>query len=235
MNNKKYKHLFFDLDRTLWDFEANARAAFLDIEQQLNLMKDIPNIDEFINRYEYHNELLWDQYRKGLVKKVHLRTERFLRTLNDFGIDNPQLAETIGDMYLEIAPTKTHLVPGAMETIQYLHHKKYKLHIITNGFKEVQFIKLKSCHLDQFFDLIVTSDDVGSQKPKPEIFAFSLNSRNARKKESLMIGDDFDVDIAGAANYGIDQVYFDISKTNTEPAFQPTYTITELSSLKEFL
>jgi putative hydrolase of the HAD superfamily len=227
----KYKFIFFDLDRTLWDFETNSIITFKDIFNKHNLHNVFPDFDAFINAYKAHNEILWAKYRLGEIKKNELRSKRFLLTLQDFGVNNQILAENIGTDYIEISPTKKELFPHSIEVLEYLH-KKYTLGIITNGFKEVQHKKLKNCKLDKYFKSVFCSEDVGHQKPRPEIFQFALSSLNAKKTESLMIGDDFNVDIIGAKNYGIDSVFFNPNKMLIDLNKE---RITEISSLKELI
>jgi putative hydrolase of the HAD superfamily len=208
---KKYKHLFFDIDRTLWDFEANSIEAFRDIIVKYKLDERGVKLEEFNASYHKHNERLWVAYRKGQLKKHVLRSKRFELVLEEFGIDDDVMAHCIGEDYITIAPTKSLLFPFVVETLEYLQQQDYQMHIITNGFDEVQFRKLKNSGLDHFFTRVVTSDTLGVQKPHPKIFEYAVNSANARKKESIMIGDDLELDIRGARNYGIDQVFFNVN------------------------
>ena len=232
MMNKKYRHIYFDLDRTLWDFEANSIEAFRDILGKRNLTNRFGSTEEFSARYKVHNEHLWDMYRKGEITKMNLRTERFILTLEDYGIKDDALAKSLGDEYIELAPYKTVLIENALEIVQYLHHK-YELYILTNGFNEVQFTKLKESGLDSFFRKMITSENARAQKPKKEIFTFALTSVNARKSESLMIGDDLEIDIMGAKNAGMDQVYFNPEGIPHEK--EVTYEIRNLIELRNFL
>ncbi|HBS87678.1 MAG: noncanonical pyrimidine nucleotidase, YjjG family [Bacteroidetes bacterium GWF2_38_335] len=229
---KKYKHLFFDLDRTLWDFEKNALELFMDIFKNRQLDKIFPDFDIFYTTYKKHNDALWELYRHGKIKKDILRYKRFSDTLEEFGFSDANLAKNIGDDYVNLSPYKNNLFPNTIETLEYLY-PKYKLYIITNGFKEVQFTKLKKSNLERFFTRVITSEDVGVQKPNPEIFHYSVSSVNAKKIECLMIGDDPEVDILGARKYGIDQVLFNTE--NKKHSEKPTYEISDLSELKNFL
>jgi len=229
----KYKHLFFDLDRTLWDFEKNSVLTFQDIFAKHDLNRVFPDFDTFLNTYKRHNEHLWTLYRDGQIQKDELRNKRFELTLDEFGVQDERLAENIGDDYVSISPTKKGLFPYTHEVLRYLKEKKYKLYIITNGFKEVQYVKLNNCDLMPYFDRIITSEEAGYTKPKPGIFAHSLSSVNALKKESLMIGDDLAADIKGAKDFGIDQVFFNPLKLDVD--IHATYEISELIQLKDIL
>lgn len=229
---KKYKHLYFDLDRTIWDLETNSYETLEDLFNKYELDRYFENADVFIKIYRGHNEKLWKLYREGKIQKVDLRNQRFNLALNDVGVDNPELAKKIGDDYINLSPTKKALFPYAHETLDYLS-QKYDLHIITNGFKEVQHTKLENTNLAQYFKKIVTSDDAGAQKPRPEIFHYALTSVNAKKEESIMIGDDMKTDIAGAKNFGIDQVFF--NSIHAEHEEQVTFEISSLEELKEIL
>ncbi|HSH50530.1 MAG TPA: YjjG family noncanonical pyrimidine nucleotidase, partial [Bacteroidales bacterium] len=176
---------------------------------------------------EKHNERLWKIYRDGKIKKSVLIFKRFALTLEEFGVKDEGLAKIIGQDYIKISPTKKRIFPGTYETLEYLKNK-YNLYIITNGFNEVQFTKLKNSKLDKYFIKIFTSENAGVQKPNAKIFEHALKSVNARKKESVMIGDDLDIDIIGAKKFGLDQVYF-----NPQEKKHSEDITHEISSLKE--
>ena len=228
----KYKHLFFDLDRTLWDFEVNSVKTLKSIFAKRNLEQIFPDFDAFIKTYKIHNEALWDLYKLRKIKKAELRDQRFLLTLQDFGIDDPVLAEHIGDDYIEISPTQTGLFPDTIEVLDYLS-SKYKLYIITNGFVEVQYKKLKYSGLDKYFDRVTTSEEAKASKPKPEIFRAALSAANAKKSESIMIGDDLANDILGAKKFGIDQIFFNPNSNQHQE--ETTHEISELKELMALL
>jgi len=231
-NNKQYKHIYFDLDRTIWDFDQNAQDTFHDIYKKYDLENIFSSYDNFYNTYVRHNEKLWKMYRDGKIEKSLLSYKRFAVTLEEFGVNDEELAKRIAVDYITISPTKKRLFPFAHETLNYLH-KKYKLYIITNGFNEVQFTKLKNSELDKYFSEVFTSEDSGAQKPNPIIFENALNSVNAIKDESIMIGDDLEADILGAKNFGLDQIFFNPNKK--EHAEEITHEIKTLKELQEIL
>lgn len=228
----QYKHIFFDLDRTLWDFETNTLETFRDIFEKYKLSEYFSNYIDFHDIYTEINQVLWQNYLDGKLKKEVLRTIRFQMTLEKNGLNNFKLAEKIGLDYITMSPLKTALFPNTIETLEYLQ-KKYQLHIITNGFNEVQFVKIKNCGLESFFASVVTSEKAGFQKPRREIFDYALKSVHAKKKESLMVGDDYEIDIAGARNAGIDQVYFNPARLPMDK--KSTYKIHDLKELQEIL
>ncbi len=226
---KKYKHLFFDLDHTLWDFARNSKETLYDAYLSFELEKLGIIWEQFIHEYWVINDALWDDYRKGRVTKLELRYNRFTFTLKHFGIDNKALAHQIADFYVEHSPQKPNVFPNTHETLNYLKNK-YKMHIITNGFEEVQFIKLEKSNLAQYFEEVITSENAGQKKPHPTIFDFALNLTGAKKEESLMIGDNLEADILGAQQFGIDQVYF-----NPEKASHQVSVTHEISDLKQLI
>ncbi|OFX25776.1 MAG: noncanonical pyrimidine nucleotidase, YjjG family [Bacteroidetes bacterium GWA2_31_9b] len=229
---KKYKHIYFDLDRTLWDFENNSKETFLEIYNHYHLETIFNSFDNFYITYSKYNDRLWKDYREGRIEKSILRTKRFTLALEEFGVTNDELAEKIGDDYISISPTKKQLFPHVHETLSYLKDK-YKLYIITNGFSEVQFVKLKNSDLDKYFTQIFTSEEAGAQKPNPIIFEHALKLSKAEKTESLMVGDDFETDILGAKNVGIDQVFFNPENVKHSENF--THEISSLKELQEIL
>lgn len=199
-----YKHLFFDLDNTLWDFSRNSHQALLQTFRFFGLHEAV--FPSFYESYVRNNDRLWEAYRNGQITKEQLSAQRFGLTFFEIGIndvDNEQFNKT----YLEYMPQQTHLCPGALEVVEKLslHHK---LHIITNGFSEVQYKKMKNSGLSKYFSGVFISEEIKAPKPSPEIFLYALKNSNARKDESLMIGDSWEVDIVGAMQVGIDQIFY---------------------------
>ena len=230
----KYKHIFFDLDHTLWYFDANAKATLQQLHIDLNLVdKGIHDFDLFYKNYLIHNEKLWERYRNGYIKQEELRIKRMWLTLLDFKIANEDLARQLSELFLQLLPTRTILFPDTKEVLQYLTDKDYQLHLITNGFELTQHGKLKSSGLSHFFKHVITSEGSNSLKPQKEIFDYALMKSGAKLEESIMIGDTIEVDIAGAIAAGMDQVH--VNYNNTVQSLKPTYTVTELKQLKEFL
>lgn len=229
---KKYKHLFFDIDRTLWDYETNAREALQDMYHKWDLNSLSIDFEVFLHEFDRYNELMWAKFQRGQIKKETLRDRRFYLTLKKLGIVNNDLARKLSVDYIELSPNKTNLYPDVIETLEYLK-AKYHLHIITNGFNEVQFRKLRNSGIERFFEKVITSDNAKSQKPNLKIFEYALTSVNAKKTESLMIGDDWNLDVMGAKAYGFDQVYF-----NPQAKFhegQATFEIKKMSELKQYM
>lgn len=230
----KYKHLFFDLDHTLWDFDANARTTLLQLHIDLKLPeKGIHDFDLFYQNYLVHNEKLWAKYRNGHIRQDELRLKRMWLSLLDFKIADEALAKQMNELFLQLLPTRTLLFPDTIEVLEYLQDRGYGLHLITNGFEETQHNKLRSSGLNRFFKVVVTSECSNSLKPQKEIFEYALNKTGARTEESLMIGDTLDVDVVGALNIGMDAVH--VNYQAAEQEVEPTYTIYHLKELKNFL
>lgn len=229
---KTYKHLFFDLDNTIWDFKANARDAFFDVFEQLGISDQIRELGNFIEVYERNNELLWAEYRKGKVKKDQMRIDRMVLTFKELGIEDPDLPHKVGTLYVQTSPKKTNLFPMVYETLDYLK-EKYKLYILTNGFAEIQLQKISNCRLESYFKKIFMAEMVGYQKPDRRFFEYAIKSIHAHKNECLIIGDDPEADIRGGWNAGIDQVFFNTGKKTS--VIQPTWEIDTFDRLMEFL
>ncbi|QHS61598.1 YjjG family noncanonical pyrimidine nucleotidase [Chitinophaga agri] len=231
----KYKHIFFDLDHTLWDFETNAYLVLEQLYHAHNLeARGVTSFKDFHSVYMVHNEKLWDRFRKGYITRNDLRNKRFRLTLLDFRIGDEKLCEALGCQFLEQLPTQTALFPHAKEVLEYLAAKNYPIHMITNGFEEVQYLKMKSSGIDHFFTHVITSESAGSLKPYREIFDYAVAKAGATAETSIMIGDTLDVDILGARNAGIDQVYFNNQVPVTGDP-KPTYVINSLHELKDIL
>ncbi len=228
--NRKYKHLFFDLDRTLWDFDTNNLKTFNNVYSTFRLNeRGIPSLDSFLEIYHPINIVLWEKYRDHIIAKETLNFSRFYNTLCEFGIHDEQLAHDMGKYYLQISPLQTTLYPQTLETLHLLK-RKYQLHIITNGFEEVQYIKIARAGLEPFFDKIITSERAGYNKPDNRIFEFALLETGAKASESIVIGDDPEADIAGARQAGMDQIWVKHPpvKETTERA---TYEVAQLKDI----
>jgi putative hydrolase of the HAD superfamily len=229
----KYKHIFFDLDHTLWDFETNSVNALKQIFADEKLQQQgVPIFENFYNRYKKINDRFWARYHNGYATKEQLRVGRFLDTLAEFGIKDAAMAERMAQSYLDLSPRQTTLFPDTIQVLSYLQGK-YKLHLITNGFAEVQWIKLELSGLRPFFEHIIISEEVGTQKPDKQIFEIAMQRANTTPDACIMIGDNFNTDIAGAKNAGIDQIYFNPKNERVrEPA---TFVINELKELMRIL
>lgn len=202
-------HVFFDLDRTLWDFERNSKQALLTLHSELGVIELIPNFYDFLNTYQRINNDLWIDYGKKKISKEALRIERFKQTLQKFNVFDLDLAERLNQGYIEISPNLTHTFPGALEVLKELKKSEYKIHIITNGFKEVQYHKIDNCGFSPYLDVILCSEDVGVNKPHPDIFHYALTKAIAKPEKSVMIGDDLHVDYHGALQAGLHAILFD--------------------------
>jgi putative hydrolase of the HAD superfamily len=227
----QYKHLFFDLDHTLWDFDANSRQTLEEMHRSLRLEeKGITDFDLFHKQYLVHNDRLWERYRNGFIKVDELRWKRMWLTLLDFKIGDQVLAREMGVLFLDLLPTRTLLFPYTLEILNYLKKKGYLLHLITNGFEKTQHQKLRYSGIDGFFTEVITSEGSNSLKPHKEIFEYAFLRTGAKKEESIMFGDSLEVDIQGAINAGIDQVY--VNHLKTEPAIRSTYMVYSLKELE---
>lgn len=230
---KNYRNIFFDLDHTLWDFERNSAESLNDLFELHKLQESgIPDKETFSSRYRHYNEIYWGLLHKGKIGRGELRWHRFRDTLADFEIKNEELVKKLSADYLEILPTKTNLFDDTLEILEYLL-PKYALHIITNGFEEVQYKKLNNAGLMKYFTSVITSEDAGTRKPEPGIFEYALQRAGAESEESLMIGDDEEVDILGALSVGMDQVLVDYNGEIHDS--KATYRIRKLSELFDLL
>lgn len=205
----KVRQLFFDLDRTLWDFETNSRFALQYLYDDLKLGDTIDHFMHFHHTYIRINADLWNQYGNGKLTKEELRDNRFKKTLEHHGIHDNDLAKKMSDGYIELSPQQTALFPGAIEMLDELKAEDYRLHIITNGFKEVQHIKLSKSGISDYFDMVLCSEEIGVTKPHREIFQEAQRITECNTEHAIMIGDDFKADIIGALNAGWTAIHFD--------------------------
>lgn len=229
----KYKIIFIDLDDTIYDFAGASRESFRETYDLLGYERFFNSFNHFMSLYEPHNLELWRLYGEGKITKTELNKERYSYPLRMVGIDNQELADTFCREALSRIPTKNKVIPGAIELLEYLY-PKYELYILSNGFKELQEHKMQTAGLKKFFKKIILSEDIGVNKPNPELFIHALQVANASTEESIMIGDMFDTDIVGAAGVEIDQIFYN-SKGLDKLPFKPTYQVRNLLKIKEIL
>ena len=229
----KYRHLFFDLDHTLWDFEKNANETLRTLHERHGFARyGTFSVEAFIRMYSDINHALWRLYQSNKITQQQLRDVRFVRTLTRLGVPEADIPATISAEFTDILPQKSAVFPYTHEVLDYLK-PKYRLHLITNGFNDIQGIKLASSNLTPYFEEIITSEHSGHLKPDPRMFRHALERTGATAAESLMIGDNLECDVLGAYNAGIDQVYFNPAKRRHFNEI--THEISCLSELKAFL
>lgn len=233
LSSRKYNCIFFDLDHTLWDFETNSRETLQELYGAYSLdARGIPSVGEFQRQFRIVNEQLWDLYDRGVIGSEVIRQERFKNILSSFQVHDEALCTSLSQDYLYACPKKGNLMPGAIEILEYLAGS-YNLTVITNGFDEIQQVKLASRNLQNYFDHIITSQKAGHRKPAREIFDFALQANGVRHHEAIMIGDNLVADIGGARNAAIDAVFFNPEKTAHSVALD--YEITMLDELRQIL
>lgn len=224
-----YKHIFFDLDHTLWDFEKNSALAF---EKVLDRNKIEVELNVFLQYYVPLNKLYWEKYRNEQVTQQELRYGRLKDTFSllNYPISNDLIA-ILSKEYIEYLPKFNYLHEGAIELLHYLK-PNYTLHIITNGFEEVQKGKIENSGLNGYFSSITNSEMAGVKKPNPKIFEYALSLANAKKEDSIMIGDCLEADIQGALDFGIDAIFFN---ENNITAPKLIKTVNQLIDIKNYL
>jgi len=231
-----YQFVFIDLDDTLWDFHANAKSTLQDLYLNLNLQNYFTDFNQFFNLYTSRNYQLWPIYGRGEITKDELQRDRFAYPFIQVGVKNKAIPLQVGNDYLQILTTKNLLIDGAIEVLEYLY-SRYSLTIISNGFEELQYKKIRNSSIEKYFNHIVLSETAKALKPDKKIFDYALKINNAKPSSTIMIGDSYDADIIGAKNAGIDQVFFNpkarIDNLNID--FSATWQINKLVQLIDIL
>ena len=224
------KHIFFDLDHTLWDFEKNSALAFEKIFEELNLEIDT---EQFISTYSPINIAYWKLYERNEIGQEALRLNRLIDTFEvlNYPITLEKI-NTISELFIQYLTSNNHLIDGTIEILDYLKDN-YKLHIITNGFSLVQEAKLQKSNLDKYFVTITNSELAGHKKPHQNIFQYALSLANASKNQSIMVGDSIEADVLGAMNFGMKAVYF--NPANEMVSHDKIIQIQKLTQLKNIL
>lgn len=230
---KHVKHIFFDLDHTLWDFERNSKETLAELYDEFELEPIIQNKERFLATYQTVNAIYWKKYRDGHIDKQTVRFGRFADTLKRLKVENSDtLGQKIGDEYVLRGPHKKYLFPHTHETLIGLQ-ERFPLHIITNGFKEVQSVKMGGTKLDQYFNLILCSEDVGVNKPNKKVFQRALEMTECDPANAVMIGDNIEADIRGAQKVGMSTILFDPKKEHT--SYSPADNHLKIHNLKDLL
>ncbi len=230
----KYKHLFFDLDHTLWDFERNSAECLADIYEVFNLKSlNVNSLDKFQQEFSIVNKHHWSLLERNIITHEELRIRRFRETLDNLGANvSEDYGLEINEYFLELLPKKAHLIEGAVEILDYLL-PRYKLHIISNGWQDIQVDKMKSSEIHHYFDAIITNEMAGTRKPDRRIFDYALEITNAILAESLMIGDNYEADVLGAMSAEMDTIFYNPENILTDQ--KPTFDIAKLVELKMIL
>lgn len=229
----KYFNLFIDLDDTLWDIHQNGKECLEEIYHDYRYEKFYPTFEDYYNVYFPNNLRLWGMYANGEIQKNELTIERFLAPVRSFGIDDAAYAKKLSDDFLDRTTRKTRLIDGTIELLEYLK-PKYKMHILSNGFREVQFKKIDNSGLRPYFDTIILSEDAGINKPHVDMFTYALKNTNSRRNQTIMIGDSWSNDIVGARNSRIAQIWFN-PEGNEAVDFEPTFVVKRLEEIRGIL
>ena len=230
---KTYQHLFFDLDHTLWDYDRNVTESLSELYQIYSLENlGITSFETFFDAFHQVNFQLWDWYNVGQIDKENLRKERFPRIFSKAGAKVDVIPADLEEDFMDRTSSKPHVFPYSKEILTYLK-KKYRIHVITNGFNESQAKKMRSSGLESFFELVVTSETTGFKKPDPRIFYYAMEELNTKSEYCLMIGDNPKSDLLGAQRAEIDQVFFNPEGKSIE--LKPTYEIRHLQELEQLL
>lgn len=230
----EYRSIFIDLDDTLWAFTENARDTFEEMYHQYRFERYFQSFDHFMELYVPKNLELWDLYGRHEISKDELNARRFSYPLLQVGVDDPALVKAYSDGFFAAIPYKRKLMPHAMEALEYLSGK-YRLYILSNGFRELQEQKMRSAGILHYFRKIVLSEDIGAHKPFPAIFNFAMSATQSEFRTSLMIGDNWKNDVAGARDVGMGQGYYCLDAEPSVLDFQPTFLLRDWKEIKKVL
>jgi len=223
------KHLFFDLDHTLWDYDRNSANTLTQLYKSFELEKlGLFPLERFIDSFHKANLKVWSFFDENSMNRHQLRNKRLELVFEDFGLEN-QIIDTFHDQYYELCSRSTHLMEGAIEILELLK-PNYELHIVTNGFDDAQYNKLEYSGLHTYFKTVITSEAAGSKKPDKEYFDFALQKAKASKENSVIIGDGLRTDVAGAIQYGLEVIWF-----NDAGKICPYPNVLEIKSLRELI
>ncbi len=227
------QHIFFDLDNTLWDHRKNAYLTLNEIFAREKVQEKYQlGFEEFHKEYFTINENLWAGIRDGKIDKQYIRDHRFYDSFLFFGIDDKELSQKFENNFLDQIIENNELVEGAFDLLEYLAQKKYRLHILSNGFEEVTYRKCELSGIKNYFATITSADEINIRKPQPEIFEYALKKADAKKENSIIIGDDWIADVEGGLAFGMDAIFFDRFNDDFDAEVK---TVKNLSDIKQYL
>lgn len=231
---KQYKDIFIDFDDTLYDTRGNAIIALAETFDYFDLGRYFDNPQDFYDSYWKTNLALWTLYNKGEIDRQYLIVERFRRPLSEGrGLENVTEAFCleVSDKFLDFCSNKPGTVRGALELVKYLKGLGCRLHICSNGFHEIQYKKLRACGLYDYFDTVILSEDAGANKPSKKFFDYAFEKTGAKVDSTLMIGDNYNADIEGAMDSGLDTILYNRWDPDFVPPRKPTYIVKELGEI----
>ena len=231
----KYKDLFVDFDDTLYDTHGNSVIALRETFEAFSLERWFPDPQTFYDAYWLANIDLWTRYSRGEITRDYLIVERFRRPLSEGrGLEITEaLCLEMSDRFLEFCATKSGVVEGAHELMDYLNGRGYRMHMTSNGFHEVQYKKLAASGLRDYFDTIILSEDAGANKPSKAFFDYALAKSGASVDTTMMIGDNLQTDIIGAHDVGLDTIL--LNRWDVPPSDIPTHTVAALREIMQIL
>lgn len=228
-----YKHLFFDLDHTLWDFDRNSAECITELYDTFRLADlGIESAAEFSRQFVAINRQLWADFDKNLIEHTYIRKHRFPLVFRAMGVDESAVHADLNVEYLKLLPRKPHLLESAKELLDHLNGR-YTMHIITNGFAEIQAVKMDSAEIAHYFTHVITSENANAKKPNPLVFQYAMEISGTNASESLMIGDNYEADILGAKGVGLDTVFY--NPQGQPVSDPPTYDIRHWKELMAIL
>lgn len=225
--------LWFDLDDTLWAMTDNSVICLRELYDRHDLGRYFRGPAEWDEIYHRINRSLWERYAAGNITRAFLRSERFAAPLREVGVDSglaARMSAGFDTEYLALLGTKTGLIPGAVDILRLLRDRGYRMGIVSNGFREVQYNKMRSSSIDSFFNDVVLSDDAGVNKPDPRFFRYAETVASTEGQLNVIIGDNPVTDILGALDAGWQAVWFN---PGGEPAADARLSqVPQISSLK---
>lgn len=231
----KYTDVFIDLDDTVYDTRNNAIVSLRETFDEFHLEEHFPDPEVFNKAYWEANMDLWRLYSKNEIERQYLIIERFRRPLALAFDASEEYCLRMSDRFLELCSNKPGVIAGAFDMLDYLKECGCRLHIASNGFHEIQYKKMRVAGLTEYFDSVILSEDAGANKPSALFFDYALRTTGASREASLMIGDNYDNDVVGALDYGMDAMLFNRWDTSFVPPRPVTYLVNELKEVRNVL
>lgn len=228
MNPETITDVFFDLDHTLWDFEKNSALTFEKIFNEIELMVFL---EDFLEFYNPINQAYWKLYREDKITQEALRFNRLAKTFEKINYTiSDEIINKISEKYIDYLSTFPHLFDGAIGLLEMLS-ERYRLHIITNGFEQVQHFKIKNSGIQSFFEHVFTAEKIGYKKPHPQIFIEALKLSGSKAENSIMIGDSLEADIIGALDQGMYAIHFNSHGEKEHDLCSIVHSLDEIKAL----
>lgn len=225
-----FRFVFLDLDDTLLDFGAAERVALTRAYREVG----IETTEALMRRYHEINIAHWEAYERGETTREALLVDRHDALFREFGI--PCAGSAVEALYRRYLGIGHWFIDGAIETLDYLRSRGYRLFLASNGVSDTQYSRLESAGIRPYFEEVFISETTGSHKPERAYFDYCFaRIPGFDPAAALLVGDSLSSDVRGGKAAGIATCWFNRSGKPAPPELRPDFEIRTLAELRRIL